>query len=48
MLVIGDKEQQDEKVSVRAHGKGDEGQLSADDFIKRINSEIKSIYETSS
>jgi threonyl-tRNA synthetase len=35
LLVVGDKEQADGKVSVRTRGKGDEGQVSVDEFLAR-------------
>jgi threonyl-tRNA synthetase len=42
MLVIGEKEVNDEKVSVRAHGKGDAGTVKADEFIDSLKKEISS------
>src|SRR6185503_6705301 len=33
MLIVGDKEQEEEKVSVRKHGEGDKGQVTANEFI---------------
>jgi threonyl-tRNA synthetase len=36
LLVVGDKEANEGKVSVRTRGKGDEGQVSTSDFIARI------------
>jgi len=36
MLVIGDKEQAENKVSVRRHGEGDKGQVDAADFISSL------------
>lgn len=41
MLVIGDNEAQQGSVSVRSRSEGDLGQSSADDFIKKIKSEIE-------
>ncbi len=40
MLVIGEKEAGDNKVSVRRQGKGDEGTILADEFIARVGIEI--------
>jgi threonyl-tRNA synthetase len=40
MLIVGEKEEQDGLVSVRKHGTGDLGQMSRDDFIKLVQSEI--------
>ncbi len=42
MLVIGEKEVAEEKVSVRRQGKGDEGIKSLEELIKNIQEEIKS------
>ncbi len=39
MLIIGDKEEQESKVSVRRHGEGDKGQLSIDSFIELVKNE---------
>ena len=41
MLVIGEKEVNEEKVSVRRQGKGDLGSKSIEDFIKEAQAEIK-------
>jgi threonyl-tRNA synthetase len=42
MLVIGEKEVNENKVSVRRQGKGDAGSIAADQFITNIINEIKS------
>ena len=42
MLVIGDKEAEAGTVSVRTRSGGDEGLMSADDFMAKIKSEIES------
>jgi threonyl-tRNA synthetase len=42
MLVIGEKEVAEEKVSVRRQGKGDEGIKSLEELIKNMQEEIKS------
>ncbi|MEO6168158.1 MAG: threonine--tRNA ligase [Chitinophagales bacterium] len=39
MLVIGDKEEQESKVSVRKHGEGDKGQMTIEDFINQVKRE---------
>ncbi len=39
MLIIGDKEQEEEKVSVRKHGEGDQGRMDLADFISQIVNE---------
>ena len=41
MLIIGEKEVNEEKVSVRRQGKGDVGSKSLDEFISAIQEEIK-------
>ncbi len=40
MLIVGEKEEQQQLVSVRRHGAGDLGQMSTDDFIKLVQKEI--------
>ncbi len=42
MLVVGEKEMNENKVSVRIQGKGDDGVAGIDDFINRAVMEIKS------
>ncbi len=42
MLVVGEKEMLEEKVAVRRQGKGDLGVSSVDDFIARVQDEVKS------
>ena len=39
MLIVGEKEQDAEEVSVRRHGEGDVGSFSIDDFIRYFNDE---------
>ena len=41
MLVIGEKEVAEQKISVRLQGKGDAGAKEIDDFIKELTEEIK-------
>ena len=41
MLIIGEKEVNEEKVSVRRQGKGDEGVKSLPEFIEMIQAEVK-------
>ncbi len=41
MLVLGDKEQENGTVAVRARGKGDLGAMSLDEFMNRILQEIR-------
>jgi threonyl-tRNA synthetase len=40
MLIIGEKEVNDQKVSVRRQGKGDLGSKSLDEVIKEIREEV--------
>jgi threonyl-tRNA synthetase len=37
MLIVGDKEMEDQTVSVRKHGEGDLGTLSVEDFVKKVD-----------
>ena len=46
MLVIGEKEVQQQLVSVRKHGLGDEGAESVDSFLSRIRAEIDAVSYT--
>ena len=41
MLVIGEKEMNEGKASVRRQGKGDSGAKPVDEFVQEILSEIK-------
>ena len=40
MLIIGEKEVNENKVSVRRQGKGDAGAVDADEFISSLKEEI--------
>ena len=40
MLIVGEKEQEENKVSIRKHGVGDMGSVSLEEFIKMFNQEI--------
>ena len=40
MLIIGEKEEAEGTVSIRQHGKGDQGSLSVQELADRINKEI--------
>ncbi|MDN3657502.1 threonine--tRNA ligase [Ferruginibacter paludis] len=42
MLVIGEKEMNENKVATRRQGKGDTGVLTIDEFIAAVNEEVKS------
>jgi threonyl-tRNA synthetase len=41
MLIVGEKEMNDKKISVRRQGKGDQGIRSIDEFIQEVSEEIK-------
>ncbi|QUH30268.1 threonine--tRNA ligase [Vallitalea guaymasensis] len=42
LLIVGQKEQDENKVAVRSRAKGDEGAISLDEFIARLEKEIES------
>jgi threonyl-tRNA synthetase len=42
MLIVGEKEQEENKVSVRKHGQGDLGSITLTEFISLFNKEIES------
>jgi threonyl-tRNA synthetase len=41
MLVVGEKETAEGKVSVRRKGQGDLGSMSIDDFVQTFQAEVK-------
>ena len=41
MLIVGEKEEAEGKLAIRAHGKGDIGVFSIDDFVKYVNQIIE-------
>ncbi len=41
MLIVGEKEQEESRVSVRRHGAGDQGSLQLSEFVNSFRSEIK-------
>jgi len=43
MLIVGEKEEKDETVSVRKQSAGDQGTMQLDDFIKMINDEVEAL-----
>lgn len=45
MLIVGENEEGEGTVSVRRHGKGDQGKYTIEDFISLIEEEIKSTLE---
>lgn len=48
MLVIGEREAQEGQVSIRRHGKGDEGALALDELISRLTNEVRTKESSSS
>lgn len=40
MLIVGEKEMEEQKVSVRVHGEGDKGAMAAEDFVQQIKKRI--------
>jgi threonyl-tRNA synthetase len=40
MVILGEKEQQGEMLSIRKHGGEDLGSMSAEDFVKEIEAEV--------
>jgi len=44
MLVLGDKEVEDNKVAVRRHGEGDKGTEDAEKFVARISEEVNQFF----
>jgi threonyl-tRNA synthetase len=41
LLIVGEKEAEDETVSVRRQGQGDKGSMTIDEFARFIGSEVK-------
>lgn len=41
MLIVGEKEQESNTVSVRKHGEGDQGSMSLEEFAEMVNNEIE-------
>ena len=44
MLIVGKKEEAESTISVRRQGEGDIGKFTVDQFIKRVNDEVNTIY----
>ena len=40
MLIVGEKEQNEQRVSIRRHGEGDKGSMGLDEFIQHFRAEI--------
>lgn len=45
MLVVGEKEETEEKIAVREHGKGDVGVMTIEEFAKLINTTIENDFK---
>ena len=45
MLVVGEKEMANDTVSVRKRGFGDQGSIKIDEFVKKINEEVRQMTE---
>ncbi|MEI6900390.1 MAG: His/Gly/Thr/Pro-type tRNA ligase C-terminal domain-containing protein, partial [Bacteroidota bacterium] len=41
MLIVGEREEADQTVSVRKHGAGDLGPVSLSDFVSRVQKEVE-------
>lgn len=48
MLVVGEKEEAEQKIAVREHGKVDIGVMAVNDFVKLINEKIESDFKNKS
>ncbi|MCK5839114.1 MAG: threonine--tRNA ligase, partial [Bacteroidales bacterium] len=44
MLIVGEKEEAENTISVRKQGEGDIGKFTVDQFINRVNEEVNTIY----
>lgn len=47
MLIVGEKEAQDGALSLRAHGKGDQGSMKIEEFIQFFNNSLKELLNKS-
>lgn len=45
MLIIGEQEMNDKSISVRKQGEGDKGTMSAEEFARTIEEEVKTIFQ---
>jgi len=45
MLIVGEKEEKEEKVSVRKHGEGDLGTHEIADFARLITEEVEKLQQ---
>ena len=45
MLIVGEKEQEEGKVSIRKHGEGDQGSVTVEDFAEQFKSSIREVIE---
>lgn len=44
MLIVGEKEQSSETISIRRHGEGDKGSLSLEQFTASVRSEVEAVF----
>ncbi|MCK4677710.1 MAG: threonine--tRNA ligase [Bacteroidales bacterium] len=44
MLIVGEREEAESTISVRKQGEGDLGEFTVDQFVKRVNEEVNTIY----
>jgi threonyl-tRNA synthetase len=42
MLVVGDREQENDEVSVRRHRGGDQGAAATQEFVERLRDQVES------
>lgn len=47
MLIVGEKEQDEGKISIRRHGEGDQGSVSVKEFAEQFNHAIREVLERS-
>ena len=43
MLIVGEKEAENQEVSVRKQGEGDQGTMKFEDFAKKLNEEVQNM-----
>ncbi len=43
MLIVGEKEAENQEVSVRKQGAGDQGTMKFEDFAKKLNEEVQNM-----
>ena len=45
MLIVGEQEMNSKTLSLRKHGEGDKGSITAEELANMINEEIKTIFQ---